>query len=43
LGRSDEGHAAQHVPRVAALVARRALGLEQPDLLVEAQRGCGDT
>src|SRR5690349_4341030 len=43
LSRPDERHATEHVAGIPALVAAGALGLEQPDLLVEPQRGCRHT
>ena len=43
LRRADERHPAQRRPRVAPLVAGGALGVDQPDVLVEAQRRRGDT
>ena len=42
LGDADERHPTDHLAVVSALAARRPLGVDQPLLLVEAQRRRGD-
>ncbi len=42
LGHRDQRHPTEHVPGVAALVARGALGGDEAEVLVEAEGGRGD-